>query len=137
LLRIQRPMPVKPNGIIADTALITEVFRNGANDPNKGRANHMPLGDLLAYAEGYDKLHWSLADFSNENGYGQSIVSGELDIRPFREALAALPLLKVQLDLKVAGYFSALDSPAAFSFHVVDFLNACERRFNHTLPDHR
>ena len=99
LLRIHRPFPVLPGGVIDGAGLITEVFGNGARDPGSGRSS-IPLGDLLAYAEGFDRLDWTLTNYSEATGFGTPIEVGILDVRGFREGLAKLPKLKRQLNAK-------------------------------------
>lgn len=99
LLRIQRPFPVVPGGLIDSAGLVTEVFGNGARDPGGGHGS-VPLGDLLAYAEGFDRLDWTLTNFSTVDGFGTPIEAGTLDVRGFREGLAGLPKLKRELNAK-------------------------------------
>ena len=99
LLRIHRPFPVLPGGMIHSAGLITEVFGYGEHDPGGGRGS-FPLGDLLAYAEGFDQLDWTLTNFSPVTGFGTPIKVGTLDVRGFREGLAELPELKRQLNTR-------------------------------------
>lgn len=101
LLQIQRPFPVQPHGIIGSTALSTQVFPYGARDPNNGHGE-LPLGDLLAYAAGYDTLGWTLIRPSDRLGGDQELARGTLDIAALRQAVAALPALRKALAAKTA-----------------------------------
>jgi hypothetical protein len=101
LLRIQRPFPVQPHGIIGSTALSTQIFPYGARDPGNGHGE-LPLGDLLAYAEGYDTLGWTLVRPSDRLGGDQDLARGALDIAALRQAVAALPALRAALAAKTA-----------------------------------
>ena len=96
LFRIQRPFPVRPHGIIGSTALATQIFPFGARDPNNGHGE-LPLGDLLAYAQGYDTLEWTLTRPSDRLGGDQTLARGTLDIAALRQAIAALPALRTAL----------------------------------------
>ncbi|MGH8075654.1 MAG: hypothetical protein ACREO4_16510 [Lysobacter sp.] len=62
----------------------------------------MPLGDLLAYAEGYDALGWTLIRPSARLGGNQELAHGTIDIAALREAVSALPGLRKQLSVKTA-----------------------------------
>jgi len=97
--RVQRPFPVEPNGIIGSTALSTEVFPYSDNDLRNGHGE-LPLGDLLAYAEGYETLDWSLVRPSDQLGASKELARGILDIAMLREAAAALPELRDTLAAK-------------------------------------
>lgn len=99
LLRIQRPFPVHPHGIIGSTALSTQVFPYGAHDTNNGHGE-LPLGDLLAYAQGYDTLGWALIRPSDQLGGSRELARGTLDIAALRQAVAALPALRSALAAK-------------------------------------
>ncbi len=99
LLRIQRPFPVQPHGIIGSTALSTQIFPYGAHDPDNGRGE-LPLGDLLAYAAGYDQLGWTLVRPSDRLGGDRELARGTLDIAALRQAVAALPALRAALAAK-------------------------------------
>jgi hypothetical protein len=99
LLQIQRPFPVQPHGIIGSTALSTQVFPYGARDPNNGHGE-LPLGDLLAYAQGYDTLGWALIRPSDQLGGSRELARGTLDIAALRQAVAALPALRSALAAK-------------------------------------
>lgn len=101
LLKIQRPFPVQPHGIIGSTALSTQVFPYGVRDPNNGHGE-LPLGDLLAYAQGYDTLGWTLIRPSDRLGGDQTLARGTLDIAALRQAIAALPALRTALAAKTS-----------------------------------
>ncbi len=101
LIEIQRPFPVKPQGIIGSTALSTMVFPYGAHDPANGHGE-LPLGDLLAYAAGYDTLGWTLVRPSDRLGGRQELARGTLDVAALRAAVAALPALRTALAAKTA-----------------------------------
>lgn len=100
-IRMQRPFPVKPYGIIGSTALSTVVFPYGSHDPKNGHGE-LPLGDLLAYAGGYDSLSWTLVHPSDRLGGSKDLASGTIDIAALREAVAALPALRTALAAKTA-----------------------------------
>lgn len=100
-LQIQRPFPVKPHGIIDSSALSSQVFPYAAYDKNNGHGE-LPLGDLLAYAEGYDALDWALVRPSDRLGADKEFARGKPYIAAFREALAALPALRKALAKKTA-----------------------------------
>lgn len=100
-LQIQRPFPVKPHGIVDSTALSSQVFPYSRNDMKNGHGN-LPLGDLLAYADGYDALDWTLIRPSDQLGGGKELARGKIDIAAFREAVAALPALRTALAVKTA-----------------------------------
>lgn len=101
LLRVLRPFPIEGFSVVEGPALTTEMFGNGPRDPQGGHGN-MPLGDLLAYAEGYETLDWMINRFSEVNGYGLPLARGTVDLRGFRDALAALPEMRGQLDIQAA-----------------------------------
>jgi hypothetical protein len=101
LIHMQRPFPVTPHGIIGSTGLSTQVFPYGARDPKNGHGE-LPLGDLLAYAEGYDTLGWTLIRPSDRLGGGADLAKGTIDIAALREAVAALPALRRALMAKAA-----------------------------------
>ncbi|WP_428630946.1 hypothetical protein [Sphingopyxis sp.] len=101
LLQIQRPFPVQPHGIIGSTALSTQVFPYGSYDLKNGHGE-LPLGDLLAYAEGYDTLGWKLIRPSERLGGSQNLAQGTIDIAALREAVAALPALRRALAAKTS-----------------------------------
>lgn len=100
-IRIQRPFPVKPHGIIGSTALSTVVFPYGTYDLRNGHGE-LPLGDLLAYAGGYDALGWTLVHPSDRLGGSRDLASGTIDIAALREAVAALPALRRALAARTA-----------------------------------
>ena len=100
-LRIQRPFPVKPHGIIGSTALSTVIFPYNSHDTKNGHGE-LPLGDLLAYAEGYDSLGWTLVHPSDRLGGSKDLASGTIDIAALRQAVAALPALRKALAAKAA-----------------------------------
>jgi hypothetical protein len=99
LIHMQRPFPVTPRGIIGSTGLSTQIFPYGSFDPKNGRGE-LPLGDLLAYAEGYDTLGWTLIRPSDRLGGDQELARGTLDIAALRQAVAALPALRTALAAK-------------------------------------
>lgn len=99
LLHIQRPFPVQPRGIIGSTGLSTQVFPYGRYDLKNGHGE-LPLGDLLAYADGYDTLGWTLIQPSDRLGGGKDLARGTIDITALREAVAALPALRTALAAK-------------------------------------
>ena len=99
LLQIQRPFPVQPHGIIGSTALSTQIFPYGAHDATNGHGE-LPLGDLLAYAEGYNALSWTLIRPSDRLGGSSELARGTLDIAALRQAVAALPALRTSLAAK-------------------------------------
>lgn len=101
LIEMQRPFPVEPHGIIGSTALSTQVFPYGSFDPKNGHGE-LPLGDLLAYAEGYDALGWTLIRPSDKLGGNKELAGGTIDIAVLREAVAALPGLRQSLAAKTA-----------------------------------
>lgn len=101
LIRMQRPFPVEPYGIVGSTALSTQVFPYGAHNMKDGHGE-LPLGDLLAYAEGYDALDWTLIRPSDRLGGDKEIAHGTIDIAVLREAVAALPALRKALAVKTA-----------------------------------
>ncbi len=100
-LQIQRPFPVKPYGIVDSSAFSSQVFPYSKNDMQNGHGN-LPLGDLLAYAEGFDALDWTLIRPSAELGGDRELARGKIDIAAFREAVAALPALRTALAEKTA-----------------------------------
>ncbi|MGV9010786.1 hypothetical protein [Brevundimonas sp.] len=118
LLRVIRPFPIEGFGVADGPALTTEIFGNGSHDPQGGHGN-MPLGDLLAYAEEYETLDWMINRFSEVNGYGLPLARGKVDLRGFREALAALPDMRDQLDIQAS-----------------DVMRNCERRLHFEPPPH-
>lgn len=99
LIQMQRPFPVEPQGVIGSTALSTQVFPYAAHDPKNGHGE-LPLGDLLAYAEGYDALAWTLIRPSDKLGGSAELAHGRIDIAALREAVAALPGLRDALGVK-------------------------------------
>ncbi len=101
LIRMQRPFPVKPYGIVGSTALSTQVFPYGSHDPDNGHGE-LPLGDLLAYAEGYDALDWTLVRPSDKLGGDKELARGTIDIAALRETIAALPALRKSLAARTA-----------------------------------
>lgn len=101
LIQMQRPFPVEPHGIVGSTALSTQVFPYAVHDMQNGHGE-LPLGDLLAYAEGYDALGWTLIRPSDRLGGSKELARGTIDIAALREAVAALPGLRKQLALKTA-----------------------------------
>jgi len=101
LIQMQRPFPVEPHGIIGSTALSTQVFPYGAHNMKDGHGE-LPLGDLLAYAEGYDALDWTLIRPSDRLGGDRELARGTIDIAALREAVAALPALRKALAVKTA-----------------------------------
>lgn len=101
LIEMKRPFPVKPYGVIGSTALSTQIFPYGSHDPTNGRGE-LPLGDLLAYAEGFDALDWTLVHPSDRLGGGKDLAKGKIDIAALREAVAALPGLRAALAVKTA-----------------------------------
>lgn len=100
-IHMQRPFPVEPHGIIGSTALSTQVFPYSRHDQRNGHGE-LPLGDLLAYAEGYDALDWTLIRPSDRLGGGSELARGTIDIAAMREAVAALPALRQALAVKTA-----------------------------------
>lgn len=100
-IQMQRPFPVKPYGTIGSTALSTQVFPYSAHDMQNGHGE-LPLGDLLAYAEGYDALDWTLVRPSDRLGGGKELARGKIDIKALREAVAALPALRKALAAQTA-----------------------------------
>ena len=101
LIRMQRPFPVAPRGIIGSTALSTQIFPNSTHDMRNGHGE-LPLGDLLAYAEGYDTLGWTLIRPSDRLGGDRELARGTIDIAALREAVVALPALSKPLIVKTA-----------------------------------
>ena len=101
LLHIQRPFPVQPHGIIGSTALSTQIFPYGAHDASNGHGE-LPLGDLLAYAQGHDTLDWTLIRPSDRLGGNQELARGTIDIAALRQAVAALPALRTALAAKTS-----------------------------------
>jgi hypothetical protein len=101
LIQMQRPFPVEPHGIIGSTALSTQIFPYHSGDMTNGHGE-LPLGDLLAYAEGYDTLGWTLIRPSDKLGGDKDLASGTIDIAVLREAVAALPSLREALAAKTA-----------------------------------
>lgn len=96
--RIQRPFPVTPHGIIGSTALSTVIFPYSPYEYNKTNGHgDLPLGDLLAYAEGYDELGWTLMSSSNVLGGSRELARGTIPIAPLREAITAMPRLREML----------------------------------------
>src|SRR5690606_23234326 len=67
VIEMKRPFPVEPYGMIGSTALSTQIFPYGSYDLKNGHGE-LPLGDLLAYAEGYDILDWTLIHPSDRLG---------------------------------------------------------------------
>jgi len=100
-IEIKRPFPVQPHGVIGGTALSTPVFPYSGFDRRNGHGE-LPLGDLLAYSEGYDALDWSLVRPSDQLGGGQTLARGVIDIDALREAVNALPELRAALASKAA-----------------------------------
>lgn len=101
LLHIKRPFPVQPHGIIGSTALSTQIFPYGAHDAGNGHGE-LPLGDLLAYAQGYDTLDWTLIRPSDRLGGDRELARGTLDIAALRAAVATLPALHTALAAKAS-----------------------------------
>ncbi|WP_411338823.1 hypothetical protein V6U71_12745 [Sphingopyxis sp. J-6] len=101
LIWMQRPFPVEPHGIIGSTALSTQIFPYAAYDMRNGHGE-LPLGDLLAYAEGYDALGWTLVRPSDRLGGDAELARGTIDIAALREAVATLPALRTMLAAKTA-----------------------------------
>ncbi|WP_420139920.1 hypothetical protein [Sphingomonas sp.] len=99
-IQMQRPFPVEPYGVIGSTALSTQVFPY-THDAHNGHGE-LPLGDLLAYADGYDALDWTLIRPSDRLGAGPELARGTLDVAALREAVAALPALRTALAVKTA-----------------------------------
>ena len=99
-IQMQRPFPVEPYGEIGSTALSTQVFPY-THDMHNGHGE-LPLGDLLAYAEGYDALDWTLIRPSDRLGGDQELARGTIDVAALREAVAALPTLRTALAAKTA-----------------------------------
>lgn len=99
LIQMQRPFPVEPYGVIGSTALSTQIFPFGSYDLKNGHGE-IPLGDLLAYAEGYRALDWSLVQPSDRLGGDKELARGTIDIDAMREALSALPQLREALVAK-------------------------------------
>lgn len=99
LLHIQRPMPVEPYGVIASTALTTLTFRYSLGSPTGGSGD-LPLGDLLAYADRYDRLGWHLTDRHDQYGHPRRLAEGTLSIAALREAVAAFRDLRRELERK-------------------------------------
>lgn len=100
-IQMQRPFPVEPHGIIGSTALTTDIYSYSANDPKNGHGE-LPLGDLLAYAEGYDALAWTLVPRSDQLGGNRTLASGRINIAGLREAMAAVPGARNALLAKAA-----------------------------------
>jgi hypothetical protein len=100
-LQIQRPFPIEPYGIVGSTALSTEIFPYSDRDIRNGHGE-MPLGDLLAYAEGYDTLDWRLIRPSDRLGGDTRLAKGKLNIAALREAIAAVPELRRKLTAMMA-----------------------------------
>lgn len=100
-IQMQRPFPVEPHGIIGSTALSTQVFPYSSHNRTDGHGE-LPLGDLLAYADGYDTLGWTLIRPSDTLGGSKELASGTIDIAALREAVAALPALRKALAAKTA-----------------------------------
>lgn len=98
-IQMQRPFPVEPYGVIGSTALATQVFPYGAHDMHNGHGE-LPLGDLLACAEGYDTLDWMLIRPSDRLGGDRELARGKVDVAALREAVAALPALRAALAVK-------------------------------------
>lgn len=101
LIQMQRPFPVEPYGVIGSTALSTQIFPFGSYDLKNGHGE-IPLGDLLAYAEGYRTLDWSLVQPSDKLGGGKELARGTIDIDAMREAVSALPDLRAALVARAA-----------------------------------
>lgn len=98
-IHMQRPFPVKPHGVIGSTALSTQIFPNSASDTRNGHGE-LPLGDLLAYAEGYNALNWRLVQPSDRLGASNELARGTFDIAALRQAVATLPKLRKALSVK-------------------------------------
>ena len=98
---MQRRFAVEPYGVIGSTALSTQVFPDGAHDRHNGHGE-LPLGDLLAYSDGYDALGWTLIRPSDRLGGDQKLTRGTVDVAALREAVAALPALRAALAVKTA-----------------------------------
>ena len=97
-MRFQRPFPVRYGGIVDRAALSTSVFPYSPYEYNKTRGHgDLPLGDLLAYGEGFDELDWMLELPSAELGGKSRLAKGKLALAPLREAVAALPRLRDML----------------------------------------
>lgn len=101
VIEMKRPFPVAPYGMIGSTALSTQIFPYGSYDLKNGHGE-LPLGDLLAYADGYDALDWTLIHPSDRLGGSKELASGKIDIAALREAVAALPALRTALAAKTA-----------------------------------
>lgn len=101
LIQMQRPFPIEPYGVIGSTALSTQVFPFSSYDLKNGHGA-IPLGDLLAYAEGYRMLDWTLIKPSDKLGGDKELVRGTIDIDAMREAVSALPQLRAALVAKAA-----------------------------------
>ncbi|MDO9370543.1 MAG: hypothetical protein Q7T68_18405 [Sphingopyxis sp.] len=101
LIQMQRPFPVEPHGVIGSTALSTQIFPYSSTNRQDGHGE-LPLGDLLAYAEGYDSLGWTLIRPSDTLGGSRDLAHGTIDIAALREAVAALPALRTALAVKTA-----------------------------------
>ncbi|WP_442678564.1 hypothetical protein ACSBM8_13690 [Sphingomonas sp. ASY06-1R] len=99
-IQMQRPFPVEPYGVIGSTALSTQVFPY-THDLHNGHGE-LPLGDLLAYAEGYDALDWTLIRPSDRLGGDKELARGTIDITALRQAVTALPTLRAALAQKTA-----------------------------------
>lgn len=100
LIRMQRPMPVEPYGVLSSTALATQIFPY-TYAPRDGHGD-VPLGDLLAYADGFDSLGWTLIDPSNQLGGDRELARGTIDVAALRAAVNALPALRATLAGKAA-----------------------------------
>lgn len=113
--RIQRPFPVKPHGIIGSTALSTVIFPYTPYEYNKTNGHgDLPLGDLLAYAEGFDALGWTLVSPSNVLGGSRELARGTIPIAPLREAITAMPRLREMLDRHAADPLTNCDRWPSF-----------------------
>lgn len=113
--RIQRPFPVTPHGIIGSTALSTVIFPYTPYEYNKTNGHgDLPLGDLLAYAEGYDELGWTLMSPSNVLGGSRELARGTIPISPLREAITAMPRLREMLDRHAADPLTNCDRWPSF-----------------------
>ena len=99
-IHMQRPFPVDPGGILGSSALTTEIYSYSESDAKNGHGE-LPLGDLLAYAEGYDDLAWKLVRPPDRAG-NRALASGRINIAAFREAIGALPEMRKALIAKAA-----------------------------------
>lgn len=97
-MRFQRPFPVRYGGIVSRAALSTSVLPYSPYEFNKTKGGgDLPLGDLLAYGEGFEELDWMLVSPSSVLGGQARLEQGKLALGPLREAVAALPRLRDML----------------------------------------